>query len=86
MQSARSPAEAAQFLRASGARRIAIDGTDGSGKSTLASALGEALNIKVFHFDDFIAKGTGLYLAAMNRPALQSALAGGIPPISRTPR
>jgi hypothetical protein len=76
MRSATNPAEAAQFLRVSGARRIAIDGTDGSGKSTLASALSEALSIKVLHLDDFIARGKGLYLAAMNQPALKSALAG----------
>lgn len=74
MHEASSPFEVADAMRAAGARRIAIDGSDGSGKSTLAKALAVELKIPVLHVDHFIVKHRGRYIANLDVTRLASAL------------
>lgn len=40
---------------------VAIDGFQGSGKSTLAKAIGQALKLKVFNADDYLARNQGSF-------------------------
>ena len=74
MHEARTPAEVAILLRASGSSRIAIDGTDGSGKTTLAKELASELGVAVFHLDDFVAKNRGTYIANLDAAKLANSL------------
>lgn len=59
MREVQTAEEVVAELRAIGAARIGIDGTDGAGKTTIAKAVAKLLGVPSFTLDDYLIKKQG---------------------------